>query len=208
MAIIKSGATSDLLTIDPTSKAARVTLYDSAGRETSLQSKPTYAAASTFAPAVTATDMITIHGSASKTVRVISIYVGTQTTAAGSIELRVIKRSTAASGPGFNPATMVPLDSNDPAATANVGHWTTNPTLGTAVGNTNIVRVATPVLLPASFAGIREDSGQEMLPWYASSHLDKPIVLRGTGEALAINYNGAALVAGQIHNYRVVWIEE
>ena len=33
MAIIKSGVTSDLLTIDPTSKAARVTLYDSAGAE-------------------------------------------------------------------------------------------------------------------------------------------------------------------------------
>jgi len=33
MAKIQSGATSDLLTIDPTSKAARVTLYDSTGRE-------------------------------------------------------------------------------------------------------------------------------------------------------------------------------
>lgn len=33
MAIIKSGATSDQLTIDPTSNAARVTLYDSGGSE-------------------------------------------------------------------------------------------------------------------------------------------------------------------------------
>ena len=33
MAQIQSGATSDLLTVDPTSKAARVTLYDSTGRE-------------------------------------------------------------------------------------------------------------------------------------------------------------------------------
>lgn len=33
MAVIESGATSDILTIDPTSKAARVTLYDSLGRE-------------------------------------------------------------------------------------------------------------------------------------------------------------------------------
>ena len=33
MATIKSGATADLLTIDPTSKAARVTQYDSTGRE-------------------------------------------------------------------------------------------------------------------------------------------------------------------------------
>jgi len=33
MAVIKSGATSDQLTIDPTSNAARTTLYDSTGRE-------------------------------------------------------------------------------------------------------------------------------------------------------------------------------
>jgi hypothetical protein len=33
MAVIKSGATTDQLTVDPTSKAARVTLYDSAGAE-------------------------------------------------------------------------------------------------------------------------------------------------------------------------------
>jgi hypothetical protein len=33
MAQIQSGATSDLLTVDPTSKAARATLYDSAGNE-------------------------------------------------------------------------------------------------------------------------------------------------------------------------------
>lgn len=35
MAIIKSGASTDVLTIDPSSKAARVTLYDSAGNEIS-----------------------------------------------------------------------------------------------------------------------------------------------------------------------------
>ena len=33
MAIIQSGASADLLTVDPASKAARVTLYDSAGNE-------------------------------------------------------------------------------------------------------------------------------------------------------------------------------
>ena len=39
MAIIRSGASTDQLTIDPTSKAARVTRYDAAGRE--LYPKPT-----------------------------------------------------------------------------------------------------------------------------------------------------------------------
>jgi len=36
MAVIKSGATSDQLTVDPTSKAARVTLYDAAGNDLTL----------------------------------------------------------------------------------------------------------------------------------------------------------------------------
>ncbi len=35
MAVIKSGTTSDLLTIDPTSKAARTSLYDVTGIELS-----------------------------------------------------------------------------------------------------------------------------------------------------------------------------
>jgi hypothetical protein len=208
MAIIKSGDSTDQLTIDPVSKAARVTIYDTTGRELSLQSKATYAAAGTFTPVATPTDLITIHGSATKNVRVVSVFVTTTTTSAGSIELKLVKRSTADSGAGFNPATAVPFDSADGAATANVGHWTTNPTLGTAVGNTNIVRIATPVATPASFAGIVEDAGKELLPWYANSLLDKPIVLRGVAQALAVHFGGLSLVAGQTHAYRVVWIEE
>lgn len=40
MAIIKSGATSDQLTIDPTSKAARMTLYDTSGNSMGTSSTP------------------------------------------------------------------------------------------------------------------------------------------------------------------------
>jgi hypothetical protein len=42
MAVIRSGATTDELTVDPTSKAARVTLYDSAGNAL-VKSSATYA---------------------------------------------------------------------------------------------------------------------------------------------------------------------
>lgn len=41
MAIIESGASSDELTVDPTSKAARVTLYNSSGSELGGSSAPT-----------------------------------------------------------------------------------------------------------------------------------------------------------------------
>ena len=100
------------------------------------------------------------------------------------------------------------LDSNDAAATATVNHYTANPTLGTTVGTINTVRLATPVAIPASFAGVVEDAGKELLPWNNNSILDKPVTLRGTSEQLVVNFAGAALVAGQTHAFRVVWIEE
>ena len=34
-----------------------------------------------------------------------------------------------------------------------------------------------------------------------------PVILRGVAETLAVNFNGVALVAGQIHTYTVVWSE-
>lgn len=210
-AIIKSGAGTDTWTIDTTSKAGRVTLYDSAGRQTSLQSKQTFGISSTFTPAATPTDLVIIEGSATKTVRLLSVVIGTQTTAAGSEEFRLIKRSTAdTTGTFVSAGTAVPFDSANVAATVNrVGHFTANPgALGTSLGNINILRQASPVLLPATLAGIREVPEVEMVPPMGASLLDQPITLRGVAETLAVNFNGAALVAGQIHTYRIMWIEE
>lgn len=210
MAIIKSGASSDNMTVDATSKAARVTEYDTAGRDLSVQSKQTFAASGTFTPAATPTDMVIIEGSATKTIRVMSMRIGTTNTAAGSQQFFLIKRSTADTTGTFVAATQVPLDSANAAGTANrVGHFTANPgALGTAVGTINSVRVASPAAIPASFAGIREISEVDLLVWMDSSLLDQPVTLRGVAQTLAINFGGAALVAGQTHAYNIVWIEE
>lgn len=208
-AIIKSGASTDNWTIDPTSKAGRVSAYDTTGRDVSIQSKRTYGCSGSFTPAATPTDLVTLTGSATTTIRVISLYLATQNTAAGSQIFLVIKRSTADTTGTFVTGTNVPLDSNDAAATAVCGHYTANPgALGTAVGTINTVRVASPVLVPATFAGVVQDSGYELLPWYDRTLIDKAVTLRGIAQQLAINFNGAALVAGQIHNYRIVWMEE
>jgi len=64
------------------------------------------------------------------------------------------------------------------------------------------------VLVPASFAGIVQDAGYDLLDHYVNSNLDQLVTLRGVTQCLAINFNGAALVAGQIHAYEIVWIEE
>ena len=98
MAVIKSGATTDQLTVDATSKAARTTDYDSAGREVAVQVKKTYAAAGPvagFTPPATPTDMIIIEGSATKTIRIISILVAATATAAITSRFQLIKRAAA-----------------------------------------------------------------------------------------------------------------
>lgn len=211
MAIIKSGATSDNMTVDPISKAARITLYDSAGRELSIQNKQTFVIASTFTPAATPTDLVIIEGSATKTIRIISMKIWTTNTAAGSQSFQLIKRSTAdTTGTFVSAGTPVAMDSNNAASTVSrVGHFTANPgALGTAIGTMSNIRVASPAAIPATWAGITPDSGIEMLDWMDKSTLDQPIVLRGIAQCLAINFNGAALVAGQTHSYRILWIEE
>lgn len=210
MAIIKSGASSDQLSIDTTSKAARVTLYDSAGRELSSQMKPTYMASGTFTPAATPTDLVIIEGSATKTIRVIAFILATTNTAAGSQQFFLIKRSTADTTGTFVAATAVPLDSNNAAATVNrVGHFTANPgALGTAVGTLVTKRVASPAAIPATWAGVVQDAGFDFLTIFQNSILDQPVVLRGVAQCLALNFNGVALVAGQTHAYYITWIEE
>jgi hypothetical protein len=209
MAVIKSGASSDQLTVDTTSKAARVTLYTSAGKEVSPQSKATFYASGTFTPAATPTDLVTIFGSASKTVRVIAMVIGTTNTAAGSQQFFLIKRSSANSGGTPVAATLVQADSTDPAATATVQHYTANPAaLGTSAGTINTVRVASPVAVAGSFAGVMQIAEVDMLRNSLNAAFDKSVVLNGTAQGLCINFNGVALVAGQTHYYNVIWIEE
>jgi hypothetical protein len=209
MAVIKSGVSTDQLTVDPTSKAARVTLYDSLGRELSAQGKQAYMASGTFTPPATPTDMVLITGSNTKTVRALAFYLATTNTAAGSQQFFLIKRSTANTGGTFVAATGVPLDSNNSAPTAVVGHYTANPaTLGTAVGTIRNIRRASPVAVPATFAGVVEDAGFDFLNFGDNSLLDQPVTLRGLPQELCINFNGVALVAGQTHAWWALWTEE
>lgn len=206
---ILSGASTDELTIDATSKAARVTPYSSSGRELSPQSKNTFFAAGSFTPVATPTDLVTIFGSASKIVRVSAICIGTTNTATGSQEFFLTKRSSANTGGTFVAGTPVNADSTDAVATAIIGHYTANAaTLGTAVGNINIRRVASPAAKPASFAGIVQDTTFNLLEIITDLGLTKRLILNGIAQGLCINFAGAALVAGQTHIWNIIWTEE
>ena len=136
MAIIKSGASTDQLTIDPTSKAARVTLYGSDG--TYNGEKRTYRA-STIIPlviAVTANRTIfNITGSATTKVTVKRIRVsGLTLTAVAYLAINAVKYSTSTSGGTSTVLVAVPLDSAKAVATAVVRAYTAVPTDGALVG--------------------------------------------------------------------------
>lgn len=176
------------------------------------QFRQTYIASGSFTPVATPTDLITITGSATKIVRVVSLFVTTTNTAAGSQQFAVVKRSALDTTGTFIAATSVPLDSAAVAATTTVGHYTANPGgLGTAVGTINTVRVASPAAVPASFAAVVVNAGLELLPLTQTSPsaiADQAVTLRGAAENLAVNFAGAALVAGQTHAYTIIWTEE
>jgi len=163
-------------------------------------SKTTYSAvAVAIAPAASATDVFTITGTASKTVRVLRVGIsGTQTTA-GMVNIVLAKRSTANSSGTSAAATAVPNDSGNAEATATVLSYTVNPTTGTLVGNVR----AGMVLI----SGTASVAPNEMTVYDFGNLPGQCIVLRGTAQVLAVNLNGVTVTGGSM-TYWVEWTEE
>lgn len=147
-------------------------------------------------PAATATDLVTIYGSATKTINILNIYVtGVQTTA-GQIQILLIKRSTANTVGTSTAQTRIPYDSNDVASTATVLAYTANPTLGTAIGNVRGDRAFLP--------GAASAGDAQGLAW--SFVNGKPMILRGIAQGVCINLAGATLAGGSL-NVTIEWTE-
>jgi hypothetical protein len=162
--------------------------------------KATYRAVKiALAPAASATDIFTITGSASKTVRVTRVRVSGTETTAGHATFQLIKRSTADTAGTSAAVSAVPLDSTDAAATATVLSYTANPTLGTTVGTV----AASRIFLPAPATA----TGEESLLFTFGDLAAKALVLRGTSQVLAVNLNGVTVTGGSLH-IEVEWTEE
>lgn len=204
MAIIKSGSSTDELDIDATSKAARVTEYlANLARAAWADNHPTYSYTNaSFTIPATPTDIITINGSADKTIAVLRAFISTLQTTAGVNSWYLAKRSTARTGGVSVAGTAVPHDSSDAAAAATVAHWTTLFTGGgTLVGNVWSGRINSPA---AATAGIGGFVGHQI---DFVRMFGKPLMLRGAGESLAINFGGAALPAGMTCLGGFTWFE-
>lgn len=156
------------------------------------------ASAVALSPAASATDLVTITGSASATIYVNRMTCSGTSTAIGAALLNVVKRSTANSAGTSTALTAVPHDSLNATASATLLSYTANPTLGTSVGTVRTgVLNTTPTGTTTYYAGplVFDFSGS-------------PIVLRGITQVLSINGNGASLPGGTALSCSVEWSEQ
>jgi hypothetical protein len=169
-------------------------------------SKATYSAAmQALVPVTGCTDLFTITGSATKTIRVTKIgLVGTTITTPITVEIQLIKRSTAnTAGTSSAPTNRIAYDSTNPSVTATVLGYTANPTLGTVAGILSAEKV---VFTIPSTATMLQGADR----WWKDfgTRPAQAIVLRGTGEVLAINLVGTTLGTACSCDCFVEWTEE
>lgn len=161
----------------------------------------TYGAAiAGFAYAANGTDIFTISGSATKTIRIKHISVdGTQTNTSSRTVL-LVKRSSANTGGTSVVLTNVPYDSSNQPATAVVRYYTANPTaLGTSVGSFHNEKL---------IVGAANSADSDALVFSTlDSSSSQDITLRGVNEFLCINMNGVTST-GNSMNIDIMWTEE
>lgn len=163
-------------------------------------SKATYSASVVgLASAASATDIFTITGSNTKTIRITYLSVSGSTTSGSGLldNVVLIKRSTANSGGTSAASTAVAHDSNNAAASATVLGYTANPTLGTAVGTVRSNRVAFQA------AGVPSAT----VVWDWGTRPSEAIVLRGIAQVFAVNLSSTT-VTGGVFNIDIEWTEE
>lgn len=157
-------------------------------------------ASAAITPVATATDVLTLHGSASKIIRVTRLKVTGVATAQAAYPTYIIKRTAANTGGTATNPDAVKADSLDAAATGVLTLYSANPSaLGAGVAfdaeTLLLTKAADPTAFPLPFDrawGIRTD---------------KQPVLRGVAEALAINFAGAGVPAGAAINFILEWTE-
>jgi hypothetical protein len=132
-------------------------------------------------------DWIVLTGAASpKTVKVTNISCSGTANASGSLDVILIKRSTADSGGTSSTITPVNLGGTNLTAVSSLAVYTVNPTLGTAVANIAVQKLN--VGPPGSGGFISFDFGTPPEP--------APVILRGTSQQLALNFGGVTMPAG------------
>jgi hypothetical protein len=165
--------------------------------------KATYSAGiGAFTGSAASADFFVIQGSATKTVRVRRIIVSGFADTPDIIQLLVVRRSTTNTGGTPTVLTNVSHDSTNAAATAVVAVYAAAPTQGTLVGAIRGYQLSLGA--PAGPA--------HQLVIEAGDVGGQSFVLRGTGELLTLNLNGATALSTLApgHNLAIYieWTEE
>jgi hypothetical protein len=189
------------------------TMDDLAGQKASLVSldsgRQVYRASANFTPTATgAVTIISLQGSATKTVRVKRVMLGGVSTAVSASVFQIL-RTTAlgAGGTTVNP-TIAKLDSASATATAVAAHYTsTLKATGTGASGPLVTRqVGTNVVTTPATAWI-----EPLAPLFpeAGMPVGQSIVLRGAAEFMEIqNVTPANLGAGTVLSYIIEWEED
>lgn len=192
-------------------------LQDPVGNNMSMVStdstRATYRASASFTPQATAAvTMITVTGSATKTVRIKRIQVSGASTALSVAPILTLQRTSAlgAGGTVVAPTVAQPdrgSAASYAAATAVVNHWTTTlKAAGTPVGGALTTQrlftdtVTTPTVATRPATVLFPEGG---------SPIGSAIVLRGATDFLEVqNINAGNLAAGTVLEYMVEWEED
>lgn len=157
----------------------------------------TYSAVCPIAPVVLAIDILTMFGSATKTVAILNIWINGVQTTGSQVQFSLIRRSAQNTGGTALAVTPTAQDQNDAAATASIAMYSVNPTtVGAAVGNVKADRTYIPLATSATYA--------EGLHWCFNSA--KNIILRGVNQGIALSLGGVTMVGGAL-NVTIEFIE-
>ena len=170
--------------------------------------RPTYRAAANFTPQATgAVTVLSLQGSATKTVRVKRIGLSGVSTGAGQNVYVLQKTSALGAGGTTVTPTVAQLDSASPAATAVAQHDT--PTLkaaGTPIGGPISAANVQTCVTAVPTTGV---PAQTLLYPEAGAPIGQAIVLRGAAQYLEVqNVAAANLAAGTVLCYFIEWEED
>lgn len=179
--------------------ATGTTVVGSFGASQSVNSegvRATYSYASiTNTPAATPTDILTLTAT-TLPLRVSRIEVGGLATTAGSMPVAIILRSAATTGGTSTAPAAVRHNPSDQAATATLGLFTANGTVGTAFGTLRNSRV---------FLNVATAQADRCVMDFGERN-EKAIVVP-VGYTLAIGGNGATVPSGGVLDLSITWEE-
>jgi len=171
-------------------------------RTTSAGGKLTYSMAFTgLVGASSCTDLVRLSGSATKTVFVQEVRFSATATAAKTLDVLLIKRSTANSSGTSTAGVAIPHSSDDAAGTAAGLLYTANPTVGTATGNLRATRYTIAVVDAAATQG-------EVVWDLRGYNGGKGVRLEGVAEGICLNLSGASPGSGNVFAGSITYTEE